>query len=575
MIYMQHRRLIQSLLVSLVLTSCFPETLAQPWPVTLPGEPGEEVLLFTDRDVYVSTEEIMFSAFYNGPGEIPGNHLSQVLYVELVRWNGTKIAGSKVLITEGNAHGVIEIPAEIESGHYYLRAYTKWMRNYSPYNYSYLLLKIVNPNTTATETGPDEKAPAGAQPAACMTVITDQVFFSGLKKRYGVRDHVTLEIDVNSGLSGNDIVLGVVRDRSKNHPGTSYTFEALSGNDGQAAEVQYYPETRGLSLSGKVVDAVHGQPVAQVRVNLSTVARPLYFSTTETDSAGVFLFTFPDIRGEHEFHIAVEGAESRQLDLLIDNDFCTRPVTLPYHPFYLAEDEKELVSDLALNAQIRSRFGIRSTCSVGTAEQMYPFYGVPDRTIYEKEFIELKNMGEFFFELVYEVNVGKTNGKASLQMGSIGTLVAYPPLVLMDNISIDNIDALLKVSCRRVERIEVVNRGYVIGNRFFSGIISLYSEAHDMAGMKLGKDNNFFTLSLPEKKETRFPDYSEDGGSVNIPDRRNTLAWFPAVKLSAEEPSGISFYTPDVPGTYTLFLIGEDPQEGALMYATQKIVVTE
>ncbi|MDF1570306.1 MAG: hypothetical protein P1P82_01665 [Bacteroidales bacterium] len=572
---MQLTRLIQSLLVSLVLTCYCSGSFAQPTNVPLPAEPGEEVLFFTDRDMYVTTEEIMFSAFCTGPGEVPGKDWSQVLYVELVRWNGKKIAGTKVLIAEGMAHGTIDVPAEVESGNYYLRAYTKWMRNYSPYNYSYLLLKIVNPNTTATETGPDENAVKGAQPAAVTNDVTDQVFFSGMKDIYGMREPVTIDIDVNSMLAGNNIVLGVVREHSKTHPGASYTFETLAGNDGPAATVQYYPEIRGLSLSGKVVDAVQGQPAVQARVNLSTVAEPLYFSTMETDSAGDFLFTFPDIRGDHEFHIAVEGAESGQLDLLIDNDFCTRPVTLPYQPFFLTGDEKDLVRDLALNAQIRSRFGINSAYSARPAEQAYPFYGAPDRTIYEKEYIELKNMGEFFYELVYEVNVRQTNGKASLYMTGIGTLVSYSPLLLMDNIRIDNIDALLDVSCRRVERIEVVNRGYVIGNRFYGGIISLYSEAHDMAGMKLGEDNNFFVLSLPEEKEMRFPDYSGDTGAANVPDRRNTLAWYPAVKLSADKSSRISFYTPDVPGTYTIYLTGVNEQDGALMYATQEIIVAE
>lgn len=572
---MQYTRLIQSLLVSLVLTCYSPESLAQPGPVPLPAEPGEEVLFFTDRDLYVTAEEIMFSAFYAGPGEVPENDWSQVLYVELVRWNGTKIADTKVLIAEGMAHGTIDVPAEVESGNYYLRAYTKWMRNYSPYNYSYLLLKIVNPNTMATETGPDENAGNGEPEAAASVDISDKVLFSGVKEVYGVREPVMLDIDANAGYVGNNFVLGVIRKGSKNHPAGSFSFETRTGNEGPAASVQYYPEIRGLSLSGKVVDAVQGQPAARVRVNLSTVAEPLYFSTTETDSAGGFLFTFPDIRGDHEFHIAVEGAESGQLDLLIDNDFCTRPVTLPYQPFYLAEDEKGLVRDLALNAQIRSRFGINSAYSAGPAEQAYPFYGAPDRTIYEKEYIELKNMEEFFYELVYEVNVRQTNGKASLHMTGIGTLVSYPPLVLMDNIRIDNIDALLDVSCRRVERIEVVNRGYVIGNRFYGGIISLYSEAHDMAGMKLGEDNNFFILSLPEEKEIRFPDYFGDTGTANVPDRRNTLAWYPAVKLSADKSSRISFYTPDVPGTYTIYLTGVNEQDGALMYATQEIVVAE
>jgi hypothetical protein len=568
---MQYKIRIQSLLVLLGLLFAFPDSFSQQCTVSLPSEPGEEVVVFADRDLYVTSEEILFSAFYTCQGASPARDLSKVLYVELLRWNGSRIANAKVLITGGEAHGAISIPSEIESGNYYLRAYTKWMRNYSPYAYTYLQLKIVNPSIAETEEGPAEALPEVERQVSLD--IGGQVSFPGLKQSYGAREQVSFEIEMNEALAGDSYMLGVVRKGAKRQTGGSFKVPNDTGSVHLAAAMQYYPETRGQSLSGKIVDAGSRQPAGQVRINLSTVAEPLYFSTTVTDSAGDFLFTFPDIRGDHEFHIAVEDPRIGQLELLIDNDFCTRPVTLPYKPFFLAEDEQELVRNLALNAQIMSRFGITSTISEMPAQQRYPFYGVPDRTIYEKEYIELKNMEEFFYELVYEVDVIRKEGKVSLQMSNNGTLSGYPPLVLMDNIRIDDIDELLKVSCRRVERIEVVNRGYVVGSRFFSGIISLYSEVRDMAGMKLGEENNFFMLSLPEKREVRFPGYPGDTVPVHVPDRRNTLAWYPSLNLAADDSPGISFFTPDVPGAYTVFLEGVRGRDGALVLASADFVV--
>lgn len=566
--------MINSLLVSVLLTLMLPGSIAQPAPAPMPGGSGEKVLLMTDRDLYVTSEQVFFSVVYQEPDEMVGTNWSQVLYVELVRWNGSRITGTKVNIRGGKASGKLHIPAEVESGNYYLRAYTKWMRNYSPYAYSHLRLKVVNPTTMKTETGPEEESGSGEPIANEKVEIQDNINFSGLSEKYGTRERVALDFEGSTESSASNYLLGVVRKGTKSMTTGSFSFQAPDEDD-PAHALQYYPETRGVSLSGKVIEVETGQPVADARVNLSTVAESLYFSTALTDSAGVFLFTFPDIQGDHEFHIATEDNRTGRREVLIDNDFCTRPVELPYHPFFLAEAEKELVRDLALNAQIRSRFESSPVPFDEPGEQATPFYGAPTRTIYEKEYIELKNMEEFFYELVYEVNVRRSNGEASLQMSSFGTLAGYPPLVLMDNIRIDNIDALMKVSCRRVEQIDVVSRGYVIGTQFYSGIISLYSEEHDMAGMKLGEDNNFFTFSLPLPGALTSFDFPKEGLPDYIPDRRNTLTWQPDLPLSSGKPYQASFYTPDVPGTYIVYLAAVNGQDGSMTIATQEIVVQE
>lgn len=562
------------MLVSLLMTLFLPGSIGQPSSFSTPDGSGETVHLFTDRDLYVTAEKVFFSAVCQEPVAVAGAGLSQVLYVELVRWNGSRLAGTKVYISGGKAGGTLAIPGEIESGNYYLRAYTKWMRNYSPYHYSYLQLKIVNPVTMKTETGPEEDAGPGAPIVPAVVDLQEGVQFDGLNEKYGTREKVSLEIGVSGEIPASDFRFGVVRKGTLASPAGSFSFPDPGGIE-KGDVLQYYPEIRGFSLSGKVMDEEAGEPVAGARVNLSTVADPLYFSTTLTDASGVFLFTFPDIRGDHEFHISTEGMQDRKTSLLIDNDFCSRPVTLPYRPFFLTADEKGLVRELAVNAQIQSRFDSYPLVSEAPEAQMIPFYGAPTRTIYEKDYIELKNMEEFFYELVYEVNVRRKDGKTFLQMSSFGTLVGYPPLVLMDNIRIDNIDALMNVSCRRVERIEVVSSGYVIGNQFYSGIISLYSEEHDMAGLKLGEDNNFFILSLPETSDAAFSNLLKGGIPDHIPDRRNTLAWQTDLSLSGGDPFSTSFYTPDVPGTYTVYILGVNKEDGSVAIATREIVVEE
>jgi hypothetical protein len=120
-----------------------------------PAVSGENITLLTDRKLYCVNERIFFTAGYSCTEEMGDLQWSNVLYVELIRWNGARIAQMKLKLTRPSTSGSMEIPGNILSGNYYLRSYTKWMRNYSELDYAYLPVKIVNPLRTETDEGPD------------------------------------------------------------------------------------------------------------------------------------------------------------------------------------------------------------------------------------------------------------------------------------------------------------------------------------------------------------------------------------------------------------------------------------
>ena len=83
---------------------------------------------------------------------------SKVLYVELINWNGVKLANLKLKLDKSGSSASLQIPGDLLSGNYYLRAYTKWMRNFSVNDYEYRLIKIVNPYNAGIDAGPAEIA---------------------------------------------------------------------------------------------------------------------------------------------------------------------------------------------------------------------------------------------------------------------------------------------------------------------------------------------------------------------------------------------------------------------------------
>ena len=106
----------------------------------------ENFQLFTDRNIYAVGESIFFRAFNVSDPELKKSDWSKILYLEIVSQENTPVAQAKYLLDERGASGYIKIPETAATGHYYLRAYTKWMRNFSPAGYFHYPIAIINPD---------------------------------------------------------------------------------------------------------------------------------------------------------------------------------------------------------------------------------------------------------------------------------------------------------------------------------------------------------------------------------------------------------------------------------------------
>jgi len=96
--------------------------------VTLNQElPSEKVFLHLDRPNYMQGDTIWFKAFlWYGYDQIPDT-ISGVLYVDLISSQGRIMLKRKLPIQNGTAHGDFILDSTINSGKYYMRAYTRLM----------------------------------------------------------------------------------------------------------------------------------------------------------------------------------------------------------------------------------------------------------------------------------------------------------------------------------------------------------------------------------------------------------------------------------------------------------------
>ncbi|MCW5909476.1 MAG: hypothetical protein KIT62_00290 [Cyclobacteriaceae bacterium] len=104
----------------------------------------EKLFIHTDKNFWIAGETSWFKVYLvNGQSHQPIN-TSRVAYLELVNHENQILLQAKVELSKGLGNGYFSIPSSIGSGNYYLRAYTRWMKNYSAEFYFRQPITIVN-----------------------------------------------------------------------------------------------------------------------------------------------------------------------------------------------------------------------------------------------------------------------------------------------------------------------------------------------------------------------------------------------------------------------------------------------
>jgi len=145
--------------------------------------PRESIALQTDRGMYIAGEQVWFRADYSANTFHPAPPISKVLYLELFNNEEKAVVQKKVSINNGKATGNFTLPADITSGTYRLRAYTKYQRNFPSQGFEQQSLVVINPNR-----------PPETSPMARDSLHIDLAFEGG-KLMKGVESKVAFLLD--------------------------------------------------------------------------------------------------------------------------------------------------------------------------------------------------------------------------------------------------------------------------------------------------------------------------------------------------------------------------------------------
>lgn len=120
-------------------------TLVMTSPMVLVGQVREKTFVQTDRTTYLSGETVWFSIFCTEGGTNRPSGLSKLAYIEVNGPGKNATLRAKVVLTNGNGNGYLNIPSYLPSGNYTLRGWTNWMRNFPGEGYYTGTLTIINP----------------------------------------------------------------------------------------------------------------------------------------------------------------------------------------------------------------------------------------------------------------------------------------------------------------------------------------------------------------------------------------------------------------------------------------------
>jgi hypothetical protein len=127
---------------------------------------------------------------------------------------------------------------------------------------------------------------------------------------------------------------------------------------------------------------------------------------------------------------------------------------------------------------------------------------------------------------------------------------------MIDGVAIFDVEAVLTVSPRLIDRVEIINAPYIRGNVTFGGIISLISRNNDLGYIDLPSSGLLVDYQMLD------PWVADSINSVDtdsrLPDVRNTLYWNPGMDLQPEIKQTVSFFASDAIGDYELLIRGID-----------------
>lgn len=568
--------------------------------------PQEQIVLHLDRNVCLAGETLWFKAWCFLDGELKRS-MSQVLYLEVFDESGKAIIQQKHLLKNNTTAGSIYIPEDVPGKYYFLKAYTRYMRNFSSDRFHYQQLVIANPyienaRIIAEDPAVIEQEARLSYPGEVRYDTGQQIRISLAQEQVPPRQSVGFSISspeqLTASLSvtvrlkglGNQPAPQVMRRNAWLQascaqdpycqsfafpvPGSDAAIEEWAATppvlDGE--QLEWLPETRGLTISGFIQNGQE-ERASGIPLTAAVLQQEPMVHMGMTDESGAFTLSLQAMKQQKDVFVGTPEANHK---IFIRNDFDTNLPPITVVPLQFDSSLHQLLSGLNLHQQLARAYSGHETATVFRPELLDMASTnilAPDRRIVLADYIEVPTMAEVFNEITTGVTLRKSGGATRLSVFNPEDQEWVDhPLVLLDNVPVYDIEALLEIDPAVVEAVEVFHSDYIIGDFTVEAIVAIKTQTDDFAGYQWSEQvafTAFTAYAIPQPFEQVV-----DSGKRHLPDFRPVLYWKPDLQLSSRQPEErITVIAPDHPGVYEVVVQGFTPSGApCLGYATFEVL---
>jgi hypothetical protein len=332
---------------------------------------------------------------------------------------------------------------------------------------------------------------------------------------------------------------------------------------GQTPDMENLAEKESQLLSGALFNKNTHQPVPDKILFLSIPGKNASFQYAVTDRKGVFKFIIPVTELEQDLIIQPEENDKNNSIEILSSFTGSYPVT-GYGSSVPEKNIPPLVAKWSANYQVNRIYGIGVSSAPEKSLEKMPerkrFYGKPDIGLVLDDYIKLPVMQEVFFELLPGVSLKSRKDvyKITIIDPVDNRVQKRPPVLLIDGVIINDATVIANLDPEIVERIDVIEEKYFVGDYIFYGLINVITRAGDFSCASIPDQ----ALRLKYKaidQELSFtePEFSlPDKGLNNIPDFRNTLYWNPSLTRGKDGKYTVNFRASDLTGEYEINIQG-------------------
>ncbi len=357
-----------------------------------------------------------------------------------------------------------------------------------------------------------------------------------------------------------------------------YHSEIVSELEVEYSILEHLPEIKDITLSGYIKNKKTGKPVEGMQVYGSVLFNNPQFHIYETNENGKFYFPINDLNGIQDVFVCplMKSNANDNYEVLINRDFDSRVLTITDVPLPITEKDKRFIEEIYMNYQLDLAFNkpVRPMNDKLKSKRNYYLFGKERISRNLDDYVSLDNMWDVLFEVVPHVKPVKKKGEFKLKiMNDESWVLPGNPLVLLDNVPIFDLKKVMDIHPSQVDKIEVIDRTYLLGPYAINGVLLITTKTENFAGVSFPEESVFAEyLTVEPQALYQGKTYNTSNSySEHLPDFRNVLTWKPSIKLNSAKKE-LEFFTSDRLGEYEILIRGTN-QNGERIFHKKIIKV--